>query len=146
MTLTRWFLSAVAVTCFSLALTPANAQAPGKSVNVMTRLLMEIGPLERTLAAAPERAVAEPLLDALFLERNADGAATARDGWLVHKAESAKVEGMAVHELSDVAIAEFHLLDAKGRDTYVVDAWRRNAEGKWQLRLRLVAPLKGGAH
>jgi hypothetical protein len=146
MTFTRRFLSAVGATCFSLVLLPADAQAPGKGVNVMTRLLMEIGPLERTLAAAPDRAVAEPLLDTLFLERKADGIGTARDDWLARKAEVAKVDGIAVHELGDVALAEFHLLDAKGHETYVVDAWRRNAEGKWQLRLRLLAPLKGAAH
>ena len=142
-----------ALACLALALLPtaqaqsAEAERPAISVGVMTRLMVELEPLETELAQGATGERLSVLLDPAFLERHADGSVMGRVEALRALSRSAAAQPAAVitnlqiHEVGDVALAEFQR-PATGREpsTWVLDAWRRDSTNQWRLRVRFVAP------
>lgn len=145
--------------CLSLVAAQALAQAPApaarsKGISVMTRLVTELAPLEQELAAGASAERLDALLDPAFLERHASGEVLGREP-AMHRMQAAagarpaaEISELQVHEVGEVALAEYRRPGPGKRPDvtqgqWVMDAWRRDAQGQWRLRLRFVAPLAG---
>ena len=140
----RLATTAFAFAVAALAVAPAAvyAQATGRGVPTVTRLVKIFTELETTLAAnahASDASALDSMLEPAFEMRvgDAPGTPVPRDEWLrrVRAAPNTtpRFAQMAVHDFGDLAIVSFG--DTTTPTRFVVDAWKREGDA-WKLAVR----------
>jgi hypothetical protein len=147
---------ALVAAVLAAACVAAAAQAPGRGVMTMTRGVKAFGDAEAELVEvmkSRDAGAIDRLVGIEFEQRGSSAPAMPvwRGDWIdqapAEFAHSAGTRDMAVHEFGDVAVVSFTWLrDRPQLPAFVVDVWRRKAEGEpYQLASRYLSPLPASA-
>jgi len=137
------------VTLAALVTVPALAQPVQQSTGIptVTRLVKMFTELERGLdgkARAKDLAALDAMLDPSFEMRigSTPGTPVPRDAWMrqarAASHESPRIEQMAVHDFTAVAVVSFVERGANANGRFIVDCWKRDGDG-WKLAVRYVS-------